>query len=300
MKFKTRFTFLFAALIFISSCSVSDIRTSYQKKDTNELEQEQKGKALLEETWLAHGFDKLKNHTTYEVSAKDHWKGAMGKMGNLWGDSNNKPLKLRFSVGTFDNQVEFLEGKKAGTKAGLQSWNYYEKEEGGKAIFKKTKKRIGFGLAAYHYFFELADRLRRAPIIRYAGEKTFEGKEYDVVFATWETIKANPDYDQYQLYINKKTKLVDFCLYTIRESYLPGAKKLYGSIRYTDIREIDGIKVSFLQEVYINKPKALGKYLHQLKVTNFKFDSFPLSDLHPDKEIKAIGDDKPNSKVLGN
>lgn len=289
-------------IVLVSSCKVSDIQTDYMKDTVNKEEQlEEKGKALLKEAWLAHGFDKLKTHETYQVEATDHWKGALGKMGNLWGDSNKKPITLRFAVGTFDNQVEFKEGKLAGQVAGLQSWKYYEKENSdSKAEFQKTNKRIGFGLAAYHYFFELGDRIMNAPIIRYAGEKEFEGNKYDIIFATWESVEANRDYDQYRIWVNKETKLIDFANYTIRENYLPGAKMFYGSIRYGDMRTIDGVKISFQQEVYLNKPKAVGKYLHKLTLTDFKFDAFSKSDLYPDANIKPIGDDKPSSKVLSN
>ena len=292
---------LLLLIVFISSCKVADVRTTYMKKDTGtEKISEEKGKALLKEAWLAQGFDKLNNFTTYQVEAVDHWKGTLGKMGNLWGDSNNKPITMKFVVGSFDAQVEFKEGKRAGQKAGMQSWNYYEQATpDSKVEFKKTNKRHGFGMAAYQYFFEFGDRLSKAPIIRYAGTKEYDGNTYDIVFATWGSVKANPDYDQYQLWINRKTKLIEISIFTIRESYLPGAKGLPGVIRFSDFRDVQGVKIPFISEIFSFKPKESRKYLHRLTVSEFKFDAFPSSDLYPDKSIKPIGDDKPTSKVLG-
>ena len=74
-------------------------------------------------------------------------------------------------------KVTFLNGKKQGEERGLQAWKYYVKEKG--TLFlnlkKKTHRKTQFGLAAFHYFFELLDRLKKVDLIAYAGKKHLMG-----------------------------------------------------------------------------------------------------------------------------
>ena len=239
--------------------------------------------------------DKFMEHETYEVTAKDHWKGMLGRMGKLWPESRSV-INLKFAVGTFDASVHFLDGKKEGLTAGQQSWNYYEREnKSAEPVFMKKNKRKSFGMSAYQYFFEMSDRLLKAPIISYAGEKEFNGQNYDLVFATWDKAKQHKEHDQYMMYINKSTGLLEYCIYTLRDNYLkmPGSAMLYGSIQFADLKEIDGAMIAMTQYVYFMNPKKkTKKYLHQLKIQEFKFNSFDKSELYPNKEIKKIGDSK--------
>ena len=282
-----------AALLYLSSCRLADIRTTSVKEHGITASATQKGKEILKETWLAHGFDKAQQFETYQATATDHWKGILGKMGKLWPDAKSK-LNLRYIRGTFDSQVEFLDGNSKGLKAGLQSWNYYEQAVGENVSFKeKPNERIKFGLAAYQYFFELGDRLSNAPTILYGGKQEFEGTTYDVVFITWKNLEPTMDHDQYQLWIHPQTHLIDFSLYTLRESYLPGSKPIYGSIRFTNYRPINGVQIPFTQEVYANKPKEVGNYLHKLTVHNFAFDTFQKEELHIKSDLGGSGDEKP-------
>ena len=282
-----------AALLYLSSCRLADIRTSSVKEHGITASATEKGKEILKQAWYAHGFDRAQQFETYETAATDHWKGLLGKMGKLWPDAETK-LNLRYIRGTFDSQVEFLDGKNKGLKAGLQSWNYYEQPVGQKLAFKeKPNERFKFGLAAYQYFFELGDRLSNAPTILYAGKQEFEETTYDVVFVTWKSLEPTMDHDQYQLWINPQTHIIDFALYTLRESYLPGSKPIYGSIRFSDYRLVDGVQIPFSQEVYANSPGKLGNYLHKLTVHNFAFDTFPKEDLRINNDLGESRDEKP-------
>jgi hypothetical protein len=202
---------------------------------------------------------------------------------------------LKYATGTFDSQVEFIDGKKKGEKRGLQSWNYYVIPAGDSiAKFKKKPHaRTEFGLAAFHYFFELVDRLRKVDLITYAGEKEFNGKTYELVFVTWGKLKTHKKHDQYMLWINKQTSLLEYCEFTIHDSFLPGGNTIPGSIEFTSLKEINGVKIPFEQYVYIGSPKKKhSKYLHKLTVTDFKFDSFDLEELYPNKDLKRNGDNK--------
>ena len=292
-KTLTKIGILAISIFTLQSC-MADLRTSTVKKNEISSENITKGKELLTKAWKAQGFDKLKNHTTYSYTGEDSWKGMMGKMGKVWPNSKAK-LNFKCEIGTFDSQVTFMDGKRKGTTAGLQNWNYYEKEENSEVKFLKTNKRINFGLAAFQYFSEMIDRLRKAPIIRYAGEKEFKGKKYDLVFCTWYEESPHKKADQYMAWINKETGIMDYTQYTLRDNYLkmPGGQMFYGGIEFSDLKEIDGILIPHKQTVYLNKiKKNQDKHVHQIVISDFKFDSFKLEELKPNKNLEESGDKK--------
>ncbi len=284
---------LLATSLLLPSC-MADLRTALIEEEGITKTNEEKGRNLLAEAWKKQGFEYLDQHTTYSFHGFDTWKGLSGKLGKPWPHWKSE-MDFKYAIGTFDGQVLFQNGKRKGVLAGLQSWQYYEKEPGDKLEFKAYNKRIAFGLSAYQYFVELLDRLRQAPIIAYAGEKDFNSHQYDLVFATWETPEPHMEHDQYVLYINKKTGMLDYAVYTLRDNYLkpPGYKSFYGSIHFSDYWSIEGVLIPHKQTVFLNAPKKKEKkYAHQMIVTDFQFDAFDVKELHPNPDITPVGDDK--------
>ncbi len=280
-------------LITLQGC-MADLRTTTIKKEGITVANEAKGKKIIEEAWERQGFNHLEAFKGYTFKGQDIWKGLLGRIGKPWPEADGNML-FRFEVGSFDSQVKYLDGKKANSYAGLQSWNYYEFEEGQAAKQEKMNYRTRFGLSAYHYFFEMLDRLKKAPIISWAGSEEFNNEKYDVIFVTWEDEHPHMGHDQYNLLINKKTKRLDYAIYTLRENYLkfPGARAFYGSIKYDDFRQINGVFVPFKQTVFLNRPKKKeNRHLHELKISNFQFDSFDLKLLKPFSEIAPTGNSK--------
>lgn len=292
MKTSLYFILAFSATLFLQSC-MSDLRTKTVKKEHTE-QNIVKGKQLLDEAWKAQGLDKLANHKVYEITGTDTWRGMMGKMGKLWYDNTSK-LKLQYVVGTFDSKVNFLDGKAKNTSNGLQSWEYYTTDQQGNLNFpEKQNDRVVFGLAAFQYFTEMTDRLRKAPLITYAGQTTIDGTIYDQVFVTWEKYKAHKEHDQYIVLINTNTKMVDMVKYTIRENYMkmPGGLMMWGTMHFSDYRDVQGVKIPFKQTVFAFGPKKEKKNIHQLVIEKFEFDSFNEAELYPNTKVKALGDQK--------
>ncbi|MDX2246203.1 MAG: DUF6503 family protein [Bacteroidia bacterium] len=282
------------SLLFTLPGCMADMRTTLIKKEGITELHVSKGKTLLEAAWKKHGFDSMAFHQTYSFNGTDTWKGMMGKMGKPWPDAISE-IEFKYVIGTFDSQLKFKTGKRKGVLAGLQSWNYYEKEPEGELTFKPYDKRIGFGLSAYQYFLELPGRLKKAPLISYAGEKVFNENHYDLVFVTWEKPEPHMEHDQYLLWINKKTGMLDYAVYSLRDNFLkmPGYKAFYGSIYFSDFVEVEGVLIPHKQTVYLNSPSQNPeKYIHQMIVTDFQFDNFNAQELYPNPEIKSIGDAK--------
>lgn len=280
-------------IVTYSSC-LSDIRSPMLKQGNPSEANISKGKLLLDEVWKKQGFEHLKKHKVYEFEATDNWQGMMGKMGKPWPDAK-VDMSFKFEVGSFDGNVAFQSGKKKGLTAGLQSWNYYEKDNEGQPRKLKTNEKIRFGLSAYQYFIELADRLRSAPIITYAGSENMDGKKFETVFVTWHKLQAHRQNDQYKLYIDPSTSLLSYVVYTTRESYLkmPGGQLFYGSIKFDEYEDVEGFLVPHRQTVFLNAPKSdPSDFVHQMIISKFKFDSFEPSELKPFPEVKATGNSK--------
>ena len=287
------FAIVLIGLLFLQSC-MADLRPALIKEEGITKVNEARGRKILQKAWEKQGFEKLHRHESYSFQAEDTWKGMMGRIGKPWPEAKSN-MSFKFELGTFDSQVKYLNGKKANTYAGLQSWNYYEFPEGEEAQKMKMNKRARFGLSAYQYFFEMLDRLKRAPIVSWAGVEQFNGQKYDVIFVSWNKAQPHMQNDQYKLLINTETKMLDYAIYTLRENYLkmPGGRAFYGSVKYSDFREVDGVLIPHTQSVFLNKPKEKeGRNLHQLKVTNFQFNSFDLVLLKPFSDVKPTGDSK--------
>ena len=283
--------------ILFQSCGLLDLRTKTIKKEGITTSATEKGKQLLENAWKKQGYDKLKKHDVYSYHANDSWKGIFGKMAQIWPDMKTE-MEFRYRIGTFDGQVHYLNGKQKGGMAGLQNWNYYEINKGD-TIFKdkgakKNRKNV-FGIAAFQYFTEMIDRIKNAPIISYAGEKEFRGQQYDLVFCTWDKAEAHKEHDQYLAWINKKTGLMDFAQYTIRETYIkpPGYKMFGGAVELNNFKNIEGVMIPHQQLVYaISLRKNPRRYLHKVIISDFKFDGFDIEELRIDKNIAKGGDFK--------
>ncbi|MFK7935412.1 MAG: hypothetical protein AB8G22_17995 [Saprospiraceae bacterium] len=141
-------------LIFLgglTSCKTIDLRTDYSLTNKNESDEE-KGKRLLEETYLKMGYDKFKTTEVYAVNSYFDWKmpWSMMPMNSLPGNKS-KDIQFKFSTNTFDGQLKFLEGGKVGEIQGLQSWETYVQKEGA-SVNQKDMKRQNWGLATYSLF----------------------------------------------------------------------------------------------------------------------------------------------------
>ncbi len=291
MKHLNTYVLSVALLFLLASCK-SDLRTKMVKEHGITDELTQQGKDILQKAWNTHGLNTLNKHTVYAFNGQDTWKGVLGSVGKVWPEKKMN-LEFKYKIGSFDGQVKYLSGKHKGEIKGLQNWNYYEIDQD--TTFIKPNSRVQFGISAYQYFTEMIDRLKHAPIILYAGEGEMRGEKYDLVFCTWESVKPNKDMDQYIAWVNKKTGLLEFTQFTIRENFLkmPGGKMVYGGVEYSNLKSIDGILVPHTQTIYSFNLKTNAKrFLHKLEVSDFKFDSFPLDDLKINKTIAKSGDFK--------
>ena len=276
---------LFLSALLFQSC-LHDVRPRILKREGITAANTIKGKQILDQVWKKQGGDKLAQHQVYSFRGFDTWQGPLAKIGRFWPDLATT-LDFRFQVDTLDGQLTFVDGERQGTIIGLHNANYYEIKNGETEFldrYAKSNVRAAFGLFGVQYFSELLGRLRQAPIISYAGKQAFNDKQYDLVFCTWGKPEPHIGNDQYLLWINQETGLLDYVEYSVREPHVkpPGYKMIGGALEYADYREIDGVLIPHDQIVYSIKKKAnQNKFLHRWTISDFQFDSFHVERLKP-------------------
>jgi len=283
---------LVITLMVLASLMIkADLRTAEIKQGVQSEAGISYAKSLLSRAIATQGMDKIDQFSTYEAIGTDEWAGPMGKMADPWGWGSAKTA-MRFAVGDFDSQVEVLDGPQRGFIAGIQSWDYYTKTVDNYTSDIDDDEPKIFTLAAFHYFFELANRMADAPFIRYAGKGTLDGKAMDKVFVSWGNTISN--YDHYIIYIGDKSGLIEAATFTTRDNPIPAPAFMFGSLRFDDYREIDGVLIPFVQTTQILHPKDdLNNHVHQFKLEQFAWDAFDVSLIRPFNEITPLGDNKP-------
>lgn len=103
-----------------------------------------------------------------------------------------------------------------------------------------------------------------ANIVECVGQQSWNGRNYDLVFATWNSFELNTEIDQYIIWINKETGLIDRFDATGRQ-ILPFAKAT-ALLFY----ELNGQKVKTpkIIKVYRNGPQ--GTLIMDLEVSEGK------------------------------
>ncbi len=278
---------VFALILAFQGCKIADLRTS--KIDTTLPNREERAIILLDNVISKYRLDKLAQAEVYSLEARDNWRGLYAIVNPF--PKDNEWMEMRFRPESFDGQFSYLKTKNDNVY-GVQSFNYYCINDHGEVKFKK-KKSITFTLPAIQYFFELPLRLRNAPILKYAGSQEFEGGTYDLVFATWDSLEAHKEHDQYLLYFDQKSGYLSFASYTVRGIYLPAPKSVFGSIRFAAFRKSgDGVTYPGKLFIQLNGLKKEKRTLHTVSIENLQLNSFHLSKLYPDSTLVYKGDSK--------
>ncbi|MEM8507355.1 MAG: hypothetical protein AAF717_05975 [Bacteroidota bacterium] len=276
-------------LIVVSTqaCKIADLRTpSISRKMPD---REEKALLLLENVISTNHLQKLAAAGTYSLEASDNWKGLLAVMNPL--PKDNTAMELRFRPNSFDGQFQYS-GRKKKIVHGVHSMQYYKIKKDSSIVLRR-KKKVVFSLPAIQYFFELPLRLRNAPILKHAGTTTIEGRNYDLVFATWKQPEPHKENDQYLLYIDKEMGQLDFANYTVRGLYLPAPGSIYGSIRFSDRKmNEDGITYPGMLTIQFNQLKKEESFAHRISITQLTLNSFPLEGLYPLEGLEYLGDEK--------
>lgn len=298
---KLKFLVFLCFGLSVSACKLADLRTGLLTQENPPEDLEKKGRALLQEAVNAMGYQNLDKVQTYEARTHFKWRFPWSMMPmNAFpgsGRGGKKGHQFKFRPLSFDGTITYLDGRKAGDVHGLQSWKSYRQLVGKELEFKKDKKRT-WGLATWHYLLEAPYRiLKKAPIIKYAGTQELDGINYELVFATWGEEKPSKEFDHWLLFVHPETKFIDLAHVTVRDFFMPMPRNMaLGVARYTHRQKTsEGIWFPESMILQLKKPKKEKRYVYQVQLSDFKFNTFPQEELYPDQNLRTYGDEKPES-----
>ncbi|MEZ4320007.1 MAG: hypothetical protein R3F61_21025 [Myxococcota bacterium] len=226
---------------------------------------EARGRELLAEMLEAHGgADALLRHRTASFDFEDTWVG-LGTLFNPWPDAAQR-AHVTLDVHSFDSEVLLENGPQAGVTWGITDFATWRRSDGATETVHDADMR--FMLPTVHYFFEMPQRLTEAAIVRYVGPREVRGERYEVVYATWGEPGANPDFDQYLIYLDPDSHRLAKVHYTVREI----APFVSGIAHLLDQREVDGFWVAHDIPVTTEVDGDPDANLHRMVFSNVAFD----------------------------
>ena len=215
-----------------------------------------KGKALLNEMQTAYGgMDNWLAHKTGSYAQVADWYE--DKMGISGWDALPQEFQMTSILGTDDSEFTLLNGANKGQTWGVENWKTYQNKNGQKEFIDQDKYH--HKLIYKNYWFQFPFRISEAPIIAYAGESTVKGETYDLLYATWGSEAPNREYDQYVLYLDKETRLVEWLHFTLRDKF----NFLHPIAQFTDFKKVNGIMVPFNQYITQGTPVGSGSKFHE-------------------------------------
>ncbi|MEM7036812.1 MAG: hypothetical protein AAF570_07530 [Bacteroidota bacterium] len=256
----------------LTGCKLSDVRTPAYLKAMKASDAEEKGMALMEKMKAAHKVENLAKYETIELDFRDTWH-KLAFASPFPGDVGD--FNIIYDPMNYDGRMEFDGPKKKGEVWGIYDWKTWLQKEGKEAKHKKIRK-VWFWVPTYQYFAMFPAKIPDATYVRYAGKKTVKGKEYEVVFASWNTDAPQKKIDQYLIYLDAATYRVGIIEYTVR-GVLPNA---HGHAFYEDEFEFEGIPMA-----------------KTIRVANVKGDFEEISDMHT-MEILGVKGNTAKKDVL--
>ncbi|MEM6268502.1 MAG: hypothetical protein AAF998_03650 [Bacteroidota bacterium] len=271
--------FLVATVLSFAGCKLSDLRTTEMKAAIDAPGSTQKARRLMQTCFLAHGADKWENYETVTFDFEDRFEKL--KFASPF-PGGGAAMTLSYVPDAADAHMRVKEGKKAGLIWGLSNWYSWEqKAKSGSERKWKHNRRIKFWLPTWQYFLQLPLKIMEAPIMRHGGEREIQGKKYEILFATWNTDEPQKEYDQYALYINAETKLIDLVEYTVRGVN----KSVVGTCVYSGYKQVEGIQIPLVMNVLGPKIDYDDpSILHVMKVNGVEFNQIDQQELQPTRD----------------
>lgn len=238
--------------------------------------------------WIArvqerYGRPAFERFATAEVVLRDDWPNEELRAMFLPWPENDRAMRFDFLLDTFTSRVEFVGGPRAGEQWGLQQWVPYLRPPGGEREFLAADSEHGASLRiwmpTFQYFVELPFRLPEIPIVADTGEDTVGGKLYRRLFVTWRTAEPHVEEDQYLLWIDPESSLIERLAFTIRD--FAGAAVAQGLL--SDFREVQGVTLPFAM-TFGGDPEG-GDISHRIVLESVRFDAGATeSELVPDPD----------------
>ena len=121
------------------------------------------------------------------------------------------------SYGKYEQHERTLPELNGEMEQGYDGKEFWLKIDGDTVSDEKALKRVAFNRPTNYYWFTMMPKLLDPGIVYESlGDTTIADKSYDIVKVSFESSDDKPK-DIYQLYINKKTSMVDQFLFTVAD-----------------------------------------------------------------------------------
>ena len=219
-------------------------------------EQYTQGQKLMNEVQEAYGGKKhwLSFGTGSYAQVADWYDDPLGRSG--W-DELQQQFEMTSVLGTDDSELKLLNGINQGQRWGVENWESYKMIDGKKEF--QHNEKYHHKLIYKNYWFQFPYRISEAPIIAYGDKSTINGIQYDILFTTWGSEKANWQFDQYVMYVHPKTRLIEWLNFTLREKI----KIINITAHFTDFQKINGITLPYSQYITLGGPHSNVKKMHE-------------------------------------
>lgn len=243
-------------LVLTSSCKLSNIYSESQKTTPYRDVTKQIQKTIH----VYGGQKKWENVKNANAILTDNWPTFHWRLlANPW---KGKTIQFNFDWQPNSNnaRIEILNGKNKGDKYGIQNWATYTIKDS-TIVFKNNKKNK-FHLPTMAYFLEFPFRIQEANKLQYGGSKVINGIRYEIILMSWNTFEPQKQLDQYLIYINPKTFLIDYLEFTVRDQ----AKFTYATIHFENFKKVETFTFPHKITAYFQNKVPGKKIGHQMQI----------------------------------
>lgn len=266
--------FIIGLLVSTTSCKLSNIYTDLQESN-NPADVT----TIIQKTTNAYGGQQnWENVQSASAVLNDYWPTFLWRLlANPWKERTTK-LKFDWLPNSNNSRIEIL--TRENQEFGIQNWATYLVKDSS-VVFKKHKE-IKFHLPTMEYFFEFPFRIREATKLKYGGLKEVKGISYKTILMSWTTFEPQKETDQYLIYINPVTLLVDYLEFTVRDQ----GKFAYATVHFEDFKKVEQFTFPFKITAYFQNSVPGNTIGHQMTIDTMILNKeFPINYFVPDASV---------------
>ena len=190
-------------IVFKTPFLLSDIRPENWKDTYTPLNN---GVGFLKQAQIRHGMSTWKNQDTIVYGVEHKFANSLVSL--IASPLNSSPLTYQYVSVPGNRASSYYQSTGSGTDflIGENEMGIYQQNAGTVEYGRFTDD---FFCKAVRHLIEFPFEMSSANILEYIGKESWNSEEYHLVFASWDDFKPNQNFDQFIIWINKHTGLVD-------------------------------------------------------------------------------------------
>lgn len=224
--------------VLLTSCATADLASEERRHELKPVPSEVSLKEVTRS--VLQNIDPGSNYQQgriLEVTGADVWESTVIRWLTPL-DENTQ--RFEASLKLFGQGIEFTfrNGQSAGRTLGFDGQSY--RVQGSEKTYERSS-RVALYLGPLQNYLEWHQTLLRNPTLTLQGVRTIRGTDYLVLLATKGSIQDLDTHDQYLVYVNSRSRRVDYVEFTLRalmDSYS-------GVLHYRDFQRVQDILMPF-------------------------------------------------------